>query len=122
MLLGDHSRFADPHHVVMVMPGESGDTKRKDSEPDKKQTGGKKKPKKRQSKKERCVSLPVHHQYVRLALRCFFLMLYQVLWRCGVNVYIVLHSACPTAITPSSLLLSHPVGYLPIFRNAGIVF
>ena len=62
MLLGDHSRFADPHHVVMVIPGESGDTQQKDAEPDKKQTGGKKKPKKRLSKKERSVPLTVYHQ------------------------------------------------------------
>ena len=30
----------------------------------------------------------------------------------------VLHSACPAAITPSSLLLSRPGGYHSIFGNA----
>ena len=53
---------------------------------------------------------------------CLFLMVYRVLWRCGANIFMVLHSAYPTAITPSSLPLCHHADYHPMFGNTGLVF
>ena len=60
--------------------------------------------------------------FVFIDVPSLFLLMYRVLWRRGINLYVVTNSALSTAITPSSLLLSDRGGYFTIFGNAGIVF
>ena len=53
---------------------------------------------------------------------CSFLIVYLVLWNCGVTIFMVLCSDSTTATIRSSLPLFRPVGCHPLCGGAGSLF
>ena len=53
---------------------------------------------------------------------CSFLIVYLVLWNCGVTIFMVLCSDSTTATIQSSLPLFRPVGCHPLCGGAGSLF